>query len=139
MLSSDVLELQGLCDRVLVFSRGEIVRSLSGDEITEENITGAAITSARTRESLAARARRALRARRFAAGDYLPSVVLAVLILVLGAYTTLSHGLFLSAFNFRSMLLITHDPALAAGLADRVVRLELGRVVPAAELLEGAR
>ena len=44
VLSSDVVELQGLCDRVLVFSRGEIVRSLEGDEITEENITGAAIT-----------------------------------------------------------------------------------------------
>jgi thiol reductant ABC exporter CydD subunit len=32
----------------------------------------------------------------------------------------------------RSMLLITHDPALAAGLADRVVRLEAGRIVPGA-------
>ncbi|HEX7524782.1 MAG TPA: sugar ABC transporter ATP-binding protein [Gaiellaceae bacterium] len=58
VLSSDVVELQGLCDRVLVFSRGEIVRSLEGDEITEENITGAAITSTTHREGLAARARR---------------------------------------------------------------------------------
>jgi ribose transport system ATP-binding protein len=107
VLSSDVVELQGLCDRVLVFSRGEIVRTLAGDEITEENITGAAITSARTRESLAARARRALHARRVAAGDYLPSVVLALLILALGAYTTTAHSLFLSAFNFRAMLLLT--------------------------------
>jgi len=31
----------------------------------------------------------------------------------------------------RSMLLVTHDAALAVGLADRVVRLEAGRVVPA--------
>ena len=125
VLSSDVVELQGLCDRVLVFSRGEIVRSLSGEEITEENITGAAITSARTRESLAARARRALRARRFAAGDYLPSVVLAVLILGLGAYTTLSHGLFLSAFNFRSMLLITSALVLVS-LGQLIVLLTGG-------------
>src|SRR5207342_2951212 len=87
-LSSDVVELQGLCERVLVFSRGEVVRSLEGDEITEENITGAAITSATRREGLAAGARRMLRIRRFAAGDYLPAIVLALLILGLGAYTS---------------------------------------------------
>ena len=46
VLSSDVIELQGLCDRVHVFSRGTVVRELTGDDITEENITGAAITSA---------------------------------------------------------------------------------------------
>jgi len=43
VLSSDAVELSGLCDRVLVFSRGKIIRSLSGDELPEENITGAAI------------------------------------------------------------------------------------------------
>ena len=78
VLSSDVVELQGLCDRVLVFSRGEIVRSLEGDEITEENITGAAITSdtQRAKGSPPARgARCACAGSR--AGDYLPSVVLA--------------------------------------------------------------
>ena len=48
--------------------------TLEGDEITEENITGAAITSATSRRAeLAARARRALRVRRFVAGDYLPT------------------------------------------------------------------
>ncbi len=74
MLSSDAIELQGLCDRVLVFSRGEVVRTLEGDEITEENITGAAITStSRHRAELAARVKRMLRLRRFVAGDYLPS------------------------------------------------------------------
>jgi ribose transport system ATP-binding protein len=115
VLSSDVIELQGLCDRVLVFSRGSIVRSLEGDEITEENITGAAITSAQARsEGLAARARRMLRLRRFAAGDYLPSVVLALIILGLGAYTSASNGLFLSKFNFVGMLLLASALALIA-------------------------
>src|SRR5436305_10426390 len=37
--SSDVVELQGLCARVLVFSRAEIVRSLHGVEITEATMT----------------------------------------------------------------------------------------------------
>jgi ribose transport system ATP-binding protein len=114
VLSTDVVELQGLCDRVLVFSRGEIVRELEGDAITEENITGAAITSGRSRETLAARALRALRIRRFAAGDYLPSLVLAVLILGLGAYTTARNSLFFSQFNFQTMLLLASALALVA-------------------------
>ena len=37
VLSSDAVELSGLCDRVLVFSRGKIIKSLTGDELTEEN------------------------------------------------------------------------------------------------------
>jgi ribose transport system ATP-binding protein len=101
VVSSDQIELQGLCDRVLVFSRGRVVRTLEGDEITEENITGAAITTATGhRAELAERARRLLRLRRFVAGDYLPSVVLLLLILALGAYTGITNGRFLSDYNF---------------------------------------
>jgi len=106
VLSSDAIELQGLCDRVLVFSGGAIVRTLEGEEITEENITGAAITSATHHEGLAGAALRMIRARRFAAGDYLPSLVLLVLIVGLGIYTSASNSLFFSQFNFTSMLLL---------------------------------
>ncbi|MBN9618541.1 MAG: sugar ABC transporter ATP-binding protein, partial [Actinobacteria bacterium] len=35
VVSSDAIELAGLCDRVLVFSRGRVVRELAGDELTE--------------------------------------------------------------------------------------------------------
>src|SRR6202042_1379524 len=38
IVSSDVLELEGLCDRVLVFSRGHVVGELSGRDVTEEKI-----------------------------------------------------------------------------------------------------
>lgn len=114
VLSTDVVELQGLCDRVLVFSRGEVVRELEGAEISEENITGAAITSERRRDTLAARAHRALRLRRFAAGDYLPSLVLALLVLGLGGYTSVHDSLFLSRFNFQTMLLLVTALALIA-------------------------
>jgi ribose transport system permease protein/ribose transport system ATP-binding protein len=107
VLSTDAIELQGLCDRVVVFSRGEIVRTLEGAEITEENITGAALASAsHGRDEVAGRVRRLGRMRRFASGDYLPSVVLAVLILALGAYTSAENSHFLTAFNFQSMLLL---------------------------------
>ena len=115
MLSSDVVELQGLCDRVLVFSRGEIVRELEGDAITEENITGAAITSgAEPRQ-----ARRARACARCASGGSSPAttcrrVVLAVLILGLGAYTTARNSRFLSQFNFQTMLLLASALALVS-------------------------
>jgi ribose transport system ATP-binding protein len=114
VLSTDVLELQGLCDRVLVFSRGQVVRVLDGEDITEEKITGAAITAQTGRKATAARTRRRLRARRFGSGDYLPSVVLALLILALGAYTTAHNGRFVSAFNVQSMLLFTSALVLLA-------------------------
>jgi ribose transport system ATP-binding protein len=112
VLSADAIELRGLCDRVLVFSRGHVVRTLEGADITEENITGAAITAETRRGGAAAGARRLLRARRLAAGDYAPSVVLALLIVALGVYTNAHNGLFFTRFNFNSMLLLGTAVAL---------------------------
>jgi ribose transport system ATP-binding protein len=49
--SSDPLELSGLCDRVLVMSRGRIVDEISADELGErrivEAIVGAVVTGRR--------------------------------------------------------------------------------------------
>src|SRR3984893_1548758 len=52
-LSSDAIELVGLCDRVLVFSRGRVVRHLTGADLTERAITEAAIMAARARDEVA--------------------------------------------------------------------------------------
>ncbi len=41
--STDVTELVGMCDRVLVMYEGAIARELSADAITEENIVAAAV------------------------------------------------------------------------------------------------
>jgi ribose transport system ATP-binding protein len=41
--STELAELVGMCDRVLVLYEGRIFRELSGDEITEENIVSAAL------------------------------------------------------------------------------------------------
>src|SRR5262249_59233595 len=43
--SSDAKQLEGLCDRVLVMSRGQVVDELVGAEITEERIVPAAVRS----------------------------------------------------------------------------------------------
>ena len=53
--SSDAIELEGLCDRVIVMSRGHAVATLEGDDVTEERIVHAAI-SATTHTARAGRA-----------------------------------------------------------------------------------
>ena len=45
--SADALELQGLCDRVIVVSRGHSVAELAGDDVTEEAIVNAAMRAER--------------------------------------------------------------------------------------------
>lgn len=41
--SSDPIELAGLCDRVLVMSRGQIVEEIPGDELSEHRIVEAIV------------------------------------------------------------------------------------------------
>ena len=65
--SSDTLELEGLCDRVIVMSRGQAVATLEGDDVTEERIVHAAISA--TTHTAEQAARRAERARRGSRGS----------------------------------------------------------------------
>ena len=44
--SSDAVELEGLCDKVMVMSRGRVVETLTGDEVREERIVSAAVSAA---------------------------------------------------------------------------------------------
>ena len=115
IVSSDTLELEGLCDRVIVFSRGHQVGELSGDDVTEENIGRTMITATTHRREASGGGRRASgaqmswgwRARQFASGDYAPSVVLAILVLLIGAYATNYNARFVSAFNIEKILLLS--------------------------------
>ncbi len=50
--SSDPLELAGLCDRVLVMSRGKIVDEIPGEQLGERRIVEAIVGSGMTRESV---------------------------------------------------------------------------------------
>jgi ribose transport system ATP-binding protein len=38
VISSELAEIVGICDRVLVMREGQIAGALKGDEITQENI-----------------------------------------------------------------------------------------------------
>jgi ABC-type sugar transport system ATPase subunit/ribose/xylose/arabinose/galactoside ABC-type transport system permease subunit len=106
--SSDGLELEGLCDRVVVFSRGSVVGELEGDDVSEEKIARTIVTATTHRQDAraGAKAKRPMveRTRSFLKGDYLPSVILAVVILLLGIYTYSQNTRFTAAFNMTSLM-----------------------------------
>jgi ribose transport system ATP-binding protein len=113
--SSDAKELEGLCDTVYVMSRGHIVRELHGEDISEQNMIHAAVTSTTQvidadriarEEQTRNRNSRASRFWRFARGDYAPSLLLILVMLGLGAYILGTNDKYLSVFNISSMLLL---------------------------------
>jgi ribose transport system ATP-binding protein len=121
--SSDAMELAGLCDRVLVFSRGRVIRELSGREITEESIVSSFLRS----KEVAATAKEEVDApradwwslanlRRLAAGGsqqwWVPLLFLLVLTLAVGCYASFRTDAFLTALNIKHILLATAPLAL---------------------------
>ncbi len=101
--SSDGIELEGLCDRVLIFARGRIVNELTGAAVTDAAITEANLTATVSRASEKPPAPDQ-RWRDFAASDHFPAVILAVLTVIILGGTHALNGYFLSAFSIKSIL-----------------------------------
>ena len=102
--SSDTKELEGLCDRVIVMSRGHAVATLEGDAVTEEGIVQAVIgATTHSSEEDAKAGRDVSRLSRFIEGDYAPMVILAAVMLALGAYILSHNSRYLSNFNISSV------------------------------------
>jgi ribose transport system ATP-binding protein len=102
--SSDTKELEGLCDRVIVMSRGHAVATLEGADVTEERIVHAAISATtHMAERVARRTRSGSRLARFIEGDYAPVIILALVMLTLGAYVLSRNSRYLSNFNINSV------------------------------------
>jgi ribose transport system ATP-binding protein len=111
VVSSDAHEVAGLCDRVLIFSRGRVVKELLGDDVRENNITKAVLTATTERDRSSANISAFWR---WAAGDWAPMVMLAVAISVLGAFAAYSSGAYLSARNLSGMLALVGTLAFVA-------------------------
>ncbi len=107
IVSSDFVELAGLCDRVVVFSRGVPVRELSGDGVVERSITETVLTATTVRETAAPRtssgAGRWLRG--FARSDLSPSAILAVVSIALAIYAGTVSSMYLTGHNWQNILL----------------------------------
>ena len=101
--SGDAMELEGLCDRVLIFSRGSVVAELSGPQVVERKITEAALTATTLRTRVGA-ARRTTPLTSFLQGDYAPSAVLLAAIVALGTIASIVSPYYLTGRNFSNML-----------------------------------
>lgn len=115
--SSDAKELEGLCDTVIVMSRGHVVETLRGQDITEERMIHAAVSSTTQTVNLddvAAleadesdrKAVRSAKLRRFLQGDYAPTLLLMAVMIGLGAFIFAQNDRYLGDFNISSMLLL---------------------------------
>ena len=107
VLSSDNVELAGLCDRVLVFSRGSVVAELVGAEITDHAITEASLTGAGERHAEQAADPGKPRPsiwKRLITSEQGPSVFLLLAIVALVFVGAGQSDRFLSGFNITSML-----------------------------------
>jgi len=103
--SSDALELEGLCDRVLVMSRGHVVTELTGDEVTEDRIVAAAVSAtAHSADAHGLESKGSSRWSRFLQGDYSPVAILAITIFLLAMYVSSQNDRYFTAFNISAIL-----------------------------------
>ena len=135
--SSDLTELSTLCDRVLVLSRGRVVRELAHDALDErtmiEAVVGAGSPSANghvlahkaedraeadsagsAQAKIASKLHRVLRSISANRWQLMPVAFLALLTLALGGYTADHSPSFLTELNTRNLLLSTIPLALIA-------------------------
>lgn len=124
ILSSDGVELEGLCDRVMIMSRGSVVSRLSGDEVTEERIAHAALTSTSVRQR-DPQASRAGRLRSWLRGDHSPAAVLGLIIVALSAFVGAANPFYFSAFSLNNIL-FTAALMILIGCAQQVVVMGAG-------------
>ena len=104
--SSDAAELEGLCDKVIVLSRGRVVETLIGDDVNEARIVAAAVGAA-THIGDAGAANRGGAVggwRHFLQSDNAPAVPLTLVTILLGLYIFSQNANFLSAFNVANIL-----------------------------------
>lgn len=101
--SSDGVELEGLCDRVLVMARGEIVSELTGDQVTDAEITAANLTAG---ENVAKRQNdsgAATWVKTMLNSKWLPAVALSMASLVIIYFAAAANIRFLSSYNLSNV------------------------------------
>ncbi|WP_241985115.1 MULTISPECIES: ATP-binding cassette domain-containing protein [Cryobacterium] len=116
--SSDAKELEGLCDQVIVMSRGHALEVLQGAAISEERMIHAAVRSTTRSVSVVADESVSKHSglRRFLQGDYAPAVLLVGVIALLGSFLFSQNARYLSDFNIYSVLtLVTALGFIALG------------------------
>jgi len=110
--SSDAAELEGLCDKVVVISRGRVVETLTGSDVVEANIVAAAVNAethvddAGKRGSLAEGAMARGGWKHFVQMDIAPAIPLTIVTIMLALYGFSRNPNFLSSFNVYNILML---------------------------------
>lgn len=116
-VSSDAAELSGICDRIIVMSRGHVIAEIAGEGSTEDQIVGAfavaghvgdtdGLAANRTEEAPVRRTT-GFRQRVQGAQDMLRLGVLAVILIALFIFASRVNGTFASSQNIYNILLLT--------------------------------
>jgi ribose transport system ATP-binding protein len=115
LLSSDLIELIGLSDRIIVMSHGRVVREVPAAEATEEAIVGAAVTATRTAEAGSASTASRTRGRLAAAiASWRTPLLLVAGILLAGTFASLQSPYFLTADNLANLAVAASPLAIVA-------------------------
>lgn len=125
IVSSDAAELAGLCDRIVVISRGEITAELDGESASEERVvhafagaerlaTSAAAASGESPQQAPPRAWRRVRelADRYQNGARL--LLILALLIILGGYTATQNSSFLTTAGLYNVTLLALPLAAVA-------------------------
>ena len=119
VISSDLIELIGLSDRIMVFSDGRPVREVDAATATEAGILSLAVTGGRRNESCDSVAKGARRAQ---FGRYGPTALLLLLVAAIFTLTAANTDFFLTPRNLGS-LAGQAAPLLFAALGQMAVIL----------------
>ena len=107
--SSDAAELEGLCDKVVVMSRGRVVETLTGKDIKEANIIAAAVHAtghAGQDSEQSSATSKAQSWRHLLQSDNAPAVPLALVTILLALYIQFQNANFLTAYNISNILIL---------------------------------
>jgi ribose transport system ATP-binding protein len=123
--SSDAAELEGLCDTVIVVSRGRVVETLKDGDVVEAKIVAAAVGGEVRADPLdvGSRTERGTTRggwRHFVQLDTAPAVPLSIVTVLLALYVFSQNANFLSSFNLYNIFML----ATALGF------IALGQTIP---------
>jgi len=121
--SSDAAELEGLCDKVIVLSRGRVVETLQGGDVVEAKIVAAAVSAEAHASDGGSRSEGAAARggwKHFVQLDNAPAVPLSIVTVLLALYGYSQNANFLSSFNVSNIFML----ATALGF------IAMGQTVP---------
>ena len=126
--SSDAAELEGLCDKVIVMSRGRVVETLVGEAVAEDRIVAAAVSALTHVDREESRHPKASVSgwRHFVQTDNATAVPLTLVTVLLALYVFSQNSHYLSSFNIGNILMLA--TALGFIALGQTVALILGGI-----------